>query len=439
MNKKLLILCWCVFSSMSFAKDDCVFFVMGGAKDWMTLLPKIVTDISISVDAGVKEQARRTGCDIISTSNDTPEDFKKHLAKLKKYKPGTKFHFALTDHGAPPDMRNINGSWLTTGMGQFISYHDFFTNLKNTIPKGSHLTFHVNTCYPGMNDALLANKMEDHFDVCSSSSTMPELMSMNLHELEKLPNGNVRGPYGVLGLDYANEFKKKNGRAPSLTDFHLNGRKGDLGNLKRAPGMTTSMTFAYRVLQKKKMPIPLAHSDLEQRIAIINWKDKDALEKFLSTSKEEIAQTIQMQLAPQCQTKLADPFGKFLNGLAPVYQALMQESSELLPSPYKEYTEASRSWLRAHQKDLHSMLALVAKEKAEFIEKKKLYPREKYPEVEEEWQTMSLRHSEMMSKFDYHLRQMQEGKMLREFFVSATPAERERFNTYHKCEQRPMF
>lgn len=439
MNKKFIIIIFiALFTQNIWAKENCVFFIMGGAKDWMTILPKLVTDISISVDAGVREQAEKSGCDVITTSNDSPEDFKRHLTKLKKYKTGTKFHFALTDHGAPPDMRHINGSWLTTGMGQFISYHDFFSTLKATIPSQSHVTFHVNTCYPGMSDAILANKLEDHFSICASSSTMPDQMSMNLHEMEKFSNGYVRGPYGVLGLDFANSYKKRYGKAPSLLSFHLNGRKGDIGNLKRQPGMTTSMTFAMRVLQKNKMSLPLGHGDLEQRVNIINWKDRDALEKFLRTTNDEIAKNIQIHLDPTCQEKAVDPFGKFLSGLTPVYLALVEENNQL-PPPYNEYNAASKKWLKEHKKEMSALLAKVAKEKAEFINKNKLYPREKYVEIELAWQNLSNRHSESLREYDYHLRQLQEGKLLNQFFASATPAERERFNAYHSCEQKPMF
>lgn len=224
MKKILAMLFIFTFHSSPLLAGNCVFVIMGGSKSWISILPGGPTDISIDVDAAVKDEARKTGCQIISMANDDESTFLNNLKALKKTKPGTNYHLAFTDHGAPP-VKNILDSALITGLGKHTTYGKFLVALKENIPKGSHVTFQTNNCWGNISEAVIASKLESHFEICGGSSTSAQQMSWNMHELYFRDNGVVIGPYGALGLHYANQFKKKNGRTPGIADFHHNAKK----------------------------------------------------------------------------------------------------------------------------------------------------------------------------------------------------------------------
>jgi len=429
------------FFSTSLIAGDCVVVVFGGAKEWLTMLPGIPTDISIDVDSAVRSEASKTGCRILTMANDTEKDFYENLKKLKSppyNKAGTNYHLAFTDHGAPPGNK-INESVILTGKGQHTTYGKFLTELKNILPKGSQVTFQTNTCWPNFSDALIANKMEDTFSICGSSSTSNAQMSWNLHELEKNNKGETIGPYGAVGLNYVNRVKELTNKFPGISDFHYQAKKGDLGNLRRQPGTTTSLAFAVVKLKEAKAKIPLEQKDISDYFSQINWKNNQEMIKYINGNPATQTQDVDAILTGgTCRNVDKNPFTNFLQNFSVIYQSLINKNLENLPNPYGLRTKKARDFLLRNQKNLSKLLATIARDRAEFIKKNTLHPREKYAEVEAQWQAMSKLHNQKLSDYFFQFRILQEGKTVQEFLSRTNDIDKKRFEKFVKCEKRPM-
>lgn len=410
---------------------------MGGSKDWLSLMPGLPTDISIDVDAAVKDEARKSGCQIISMANVNEVDFLKKIKSLPK-KVGMTYHLAFTDHGAPAS-KNINESILITGLGEHTTYPKFLNALKETIPKGSHISFQTNNCWPHFSEALIVNNMENHFDICGGSSTIPEQMSWNKHDLDVYTNGNYDGPYGAVGLHYANEFKKINGYNPSLSDFHAHAKKGDRGNRGRQPGLTTSVNYANLILLSKKIKSPLIATDINDLLLSINWKNGEALDKFLATPKQKIDALTESFLSGSCRTFQKNPFEDFLKTISPIYYNLLVSDYDSLPNPYRRQVKDAKKWMQVHQKNLATLLSTIVLEKGEFIKKSKNFPKEKYAKVEEEWVRLKDKHSFALKDYEYNLRILQEGMVIQSFMVNSNPEEKLRYQKFLACENKPIY
>lgn len=435
--KLVLALTMATFLSTALYAEDCVFVIMGGKKEWISLLPLGPTDISIDVDLAVKKEAMKSGCRILSMSNDSGADFLEKLKDLKKYKKGTKFHLAFTDHGAPAD-RSINDSILFTGSGEQVSFKQFINSLKDNIPKDSHVTFQTNNCYANISEAILANQLDQHFDMCGGSSTVAEQMSWNRREVTTYTNGKVVGPYGAVGLRYVNEYKKKYGSNPSMSDFHHHAKKGDLGNLSRQPGLTTSLVFANSALTKLKQS-PLLKIDVNEYLLNINWKNDEALDNFLSHSTSELALVTENYMIGSCRVYPQGPFENFLKAIAPLHSELINTSYATLPHPYAAQNKEAIAWMKTNQKKMASLLSMIAIERAQFVKKNKHYPREKYAEIEAQWVELKNKHSFQLRDYEFNLRVLQEGLVIQKFLSNASDGEKTRFQKLVDCENRPVY
>jgi|GEM_PF-891860 len=428
-----------LLSTSTFAAN-CVVVILGGAKEYMTLLPGIPTDISIDVELAVKNQAMRTGCMIVSTANDSEEEFYKALSRLKSpplNRPGTNYHIAFTDHGAPPGSK-INDSAILTGKGQSTTNARFMKELKNLIPKGSHVTYETNTCWGGsFAEAVFANNMDQYFSMCGGSSTAPHVMSWNLHSLST-DDGKTTGPYGAVGLSYANAVKRSTSRFPGIGDFHYQAKKGDVGNLSRQPGLTTSVAFAHYKLLQAKMKSPLDVVDLSDTIMNFNWKPGLALELFVNGNASAQAGIVDSGLVGACNTTAKNPLTDFMAKFGPVYRNLLNQQTDALPAPVGARTKVSRDFLLRNQRKFSAMIAAVARERAQFVKKNQNYPREKYADVEKQWQSLVRSQNSRMSEFMFHLRQLQEGKTVQAFLGKANAVEKKRFLNLLECEKQPM-
>lgn len=437
MKLTLLFISLFILNSHRARAADCVFVIMGGKKEWVSLLPGLSTDISIDVDAAVKKEAARSGCKIITTANDTEKDFLEKFKELKKSRAGTTFHLAFTDHGAPPGPK-INDSVLITGSGEYTTYGKFLAALKENIPKGSHVTFQTNNCWPNMSEALIANNTESHFQMCGGSSTSSEQMSWNLHRVYADDDGSLVGPYGALGLRFVNDYKKKYGKNPSLQEFHYHAKKGDLGNIKRQPGLTTSISFAQSVA-KKKSKNPILKTDVDDLLLAINWKNDTALENFLHTPRKSLEQLTENAMTGNCKTYSKDPFGQFLKVIAPLHDNLVDTNFLNLPAPLASQSIAAQKWMKQNQKKLAVLLTKIAIEKAEFINKNKHHPKEKYKNIEELWNELKEKHTRSLRDYEFNLRILQEGKVTQNFLNVATPEEKNRFQNFLNCENKPIY
>lgn len=425
-----------------FAASNCVFVIMGGSKNWVTLLPLEPTDISIDVDAAVKSEAKKTGCQIISMANDNEADFLNHFKKLKSItknnKPGTTYHLAFTDHGAPYDGKGVETP-LITGVGEHTSYGKFFQALKENIPAGSHVTYQTNNCWPHIAELITTSQLDSHFDMCGGSSGIAEQMSWNLHDLDEDDNGKIIGPYGAVGLHFANAWKKKYGRAPSIADFHHHSKSGDLGNLVRQPGLTTSLSFANSTLRSKKQKSPLVATDIVDLMSDINWKNDKALDQFLGNSTEEILKATESRMTGTCLINQKNPFDDFMKRISPLYSSLMNSQYDLLPAPYGAQNKEAKNWMQKNQKNLARILSGIAIEKAQFIKMNKNYPKEKYTNIEESWNLLKKKHAKSLREYVFHLRILQEGKVVQNFMKDASVSEKSRFQKLIQCESKPMF
>lgn len=421
---------------------DCVVVVLGGAKEWVTLLPGIGTDISIDVDAAVRREVVRTGCRMIAMANDNEKDFYENLSRLKSppyNKPGTKYHIAFTDHGAPPGGK-INDSVILTGKGESTKNARFMKELKNFIPKGSHVTYQTNTCWGGsFAEAVFANNMDEHFSMCGGSSTAPHVMSWNLHSLTRTDEGKLIGPYGAVGLNYANEVRRTTSRYPGISDFHYQAKKGDIGNLSRQPGLTSSVAFAHYKLLHAKVKSPMETTDITETLMSFNWKPGAAMDEYLRKSLSDQTEVAQTALVGACNSTAKNPFTDFLKKFGPLYQSLVNQELDTLPAPIGQRTKSARDYLVRNQRKFANLLATVARERAQFVKKNALYPREKYGDIEAEWQKLIREQNKKMSEYMFHFRNLQEGKTVQSFLARANDAEKKRFQNLLECEKKPMF
>lgn len=439
MRGLFFLLLLALYSNSIFAEtNNCVFVVMGGSKNWLSLFPMEKTDLSINVDAEIKKEAYKSGCRVISMANDDEATFLKKISQLSSEKPGTSFHLAFTDHGAPAG-KNVRDSALITGLGEHTTYGKFMDTLKAAIPKGSHITFQTNSCWPNITEAIVASKLESHFKICGGSSTVSEQMSWNLPHLRENYEGRLVGPYGAAGLHFANQFKKKYKRAPSMAEFHYHAKKADFGNIGKQPGLISSASYAHKTLLQKKQKSPLLPVDIGKVLSGISWKDDSALEKFLNSSNADLTRATQSHLNGTCAVYGKNPFDDFIKQIAPVYTQLVNSNFADLPTPYRNESLSAKNWLIKNQKKFTAILSQIAREKAEFVQKNKIFPREKYPKIEEDWEEMNRLHAKLLYDYQFNLRILQEGKVVQNFLNTASTEEKNRFSKFIDCESKPMF
>jgi len=376
--------------------NKCVFVILGGSKISPDVLPPGYTDISDDVYKAVTKEAKKSGCQIISMANDEEEKFLNNLKQLSKFKSGTSFHIAFTDHGSHPK-DNVNESMVVTGPGDHTTYKKLLDALEKNIPKGSHVSFQTNSCWPNVSEAIIANNLESRLDICGGSSTAAEQMSWNTHKIVIDASGNKIGPYGAIGLQFANEYKQKNGHYPSTFEFHYQAKKGDFSNMSRQPGLTTSLIYAKNQLIAKKIHSPLFGIDMNEVFSKIDWNKDTALDDFLNlktislNSEDEVAKAT-------CKDNGKLPLGNLINAVKPLSNLnnLINSNFELLPSPYREQSWLAKNWLKKNQKKLIKILNANEVEKDAFLKKYKNFPKEKYVATEAEWNKLMARQSQIL-------------------------------------------
>lgn len=434
---KLLILI-CITMLIQPAKaSDCVFVILGGAKVLAKELAGTgYTDISDDVFIAVTKEAKQTGCQIISMANDTEKKFVSNLEQLKKFKPGTKFHLAFTDHGAR-GKESIEESLVVTGAGNYITYKNLLLRLEENIPPGSHVSFQSNSCWPLLSEAIISTKTESKIDICGATSTVSEQMSYNNHKIAVVKQGNKSGPFGAIGINFANEYKKRNGHYPSTLDFNFHAKRGDMGNMSRQPGLLTSLTYAKMQLILKKKQDPLFYIDLNNVLDKINWKSDTAIDNFITGPQSH--SIVENETAGEsCKNCVKSPFGGLIRVAEPINN-LVSTSFDLLPSPFKEQGWQARTWLKKNQKSLAKILENNLKEKNDFIKKHERFPKEKYSATEEKWKKLIARQSLELKDYHFNLRIIQEAKMLQDFIMTASADEKKRFQKFLDCEKKPIF
>ncbi|MBC7538248.1 MAG: hypothetical protein H7281_05470 [Bacteriovorax sp.] len=430
-----------LFHSTNLMAENCVVVIFGGSKSWISLLPGQATDISIDVASLITSQAKKTGCEILSFSNDSEKSFFEKLKTLKRSpydKPGTNYHFAFADHGTSANAKNINDSYIITGLGEYSTYGKLMGALKEDLPKGAHITFQTNNCWPNMSEAIIANDLETHFDICGGSSTSRERMSWNMHELSTSKSGESVGAYGVVGLSFANDMKKNLSRFPSMSEFHYSAKKGDLGNQKRQAGLTTSLSFADLKLKEMKQKSLLNSQDIFETISGINWKNDKALDTFLANTDSQIKMQTDSMLSGMCTIKSAAPYDNFLKTFSALYQNLMNNNPDLLPAPYSKQSKSAKNYFLRNQKNLADLLSTNARERAIFVKKYEFYPKENYKNVEALWNKLISAQNEKLADYEFNLRLLQEGKTIQNFMNSANIKDKERFQKFLDCENRAM-
>ncbi|RPJ78468.1 MAG: hypothetical protein EHM20_03830 [Alphaproteobacteria bacterium] len=369
-------------------------------------------------------------------ANDTEENFVSNLQKLKKFKSGTTFHLAFTDHGGR-GKESVDDSLVVTGAGNYITYKNLLLTLEENIPKGSHVTFQSNSCWPLFSEAIISTKIESKLDICGATSTVSEQMSYNAHKIAFDKNGKKNGPFGAIGLNFANEYKSRNGRYPSTLDFNFHAKKGDIANMSRQPGLLTSLTYAKTQLILKKKQDPLFYLDLNNVLDKIDWNGDTAIDNFI-TGPQSHNIVVNDTPGAACKDCVKSIYGELIRVVEPINN-LVNSNFDLLPSPFKEQSWQAKTWLKKNQKSLAKILKNNLKEKNDFIKKYERFPKEKYAATEEQWNKLVSKQSMALKEYQFNMRIIQEGKMLQDFIKSATPSERSRFQKFLDCENKPIF
>lgn len=436
---KLSALSLIVLSQSAFAAEkNCLIIVVGGAKEWLSLLPGMPTDISIDVDAAARKEARRTGCRIISGHNQDEAEFKDMLKRASKppyYKPGTNVHMTFTDHGAPQPGNGKGGLYI--GKGISIPNKDFSQALTENFPRGSRMTFSTNICWGSMTEMVTAYNLDSHFDICGGTSTHPDHFSWNTSKIGKFKD-EVYGPYSAVGLSFVADSMTSNTSAPSLARFHQVAKRGDIANIKRIPGFLSSTTYARDVL-KSKGALPEV-DDLPLEVFFgekINGQEDRLFTMEEKQMKAHILKAMDEQCAPDL---IGDNFQKFLSNFSELYKRLSSVVPAKLPEPYKTQALKSSGWLNNNKAKLADLVAkyLTVKREFWFKNKKRSLDPKQSEALKKEWEAIQNQHHYSFNEHLFHIRNMQEARTVADFLKTAKPVEKARFEKFVACEKRPV-
>lgn len=240
-----------LFASLAHAAN-CVIVVVGGAQTKPAAGSKEPRDIATDVLQHTLAQTKKTDCQVVVGTNQTPEEFEKMLARVGKLRKDdkTQFHFTFTDHGTQ------NFIYLKESV--FYPYAKFEAALKANFPKGTNLSYSSSNCYGDLSNFVFSRDLDEHFNVCGGESTFPGRLSLNLRAYNERM-GTVTGAY-TAGM--INALAK----GESLSRGHQTAVRGDAGNLARVPGLLTSQALIYKELLKsgdlKREDLPVTTPDL---------------------------------------------------------------------------------------------------------------------------------------------------------------------------------
>jgi hypothetical protein len=419
------------------AQARCVFVTMGGDLAWISLLGNLIgesTDIAIQIDSAIKKEARRTGCTLVSINNDDEAGFLRQVRELGERHEAAHYHLAFTGHNFTGSLKPLEAPFIV-GNGHETTFGRFLDALKDGLPRGSRVTFHSNTCFPMMSEAVVAKKLDTHFDICGSSSTVPWRASYNYRQTFEF-NGRRLGGYGVMGFQQWDPS-----RPLDVAGFHAAGKQGDAANAGRQPGLTTSQAFALATLQARfpRRISPLGMEDLDARLNSVPWKASPSLSGFLARSPEEILRDTSYLLGrssrPDEETDSARQYVRNAYGLL---TSLQSSDMEPIPEPYHGQARRAREWLGKYSTNLLSLLVRIAREKSTMLLDLRAAGSAKSPETDPRWADLESVHSLWLHDYKVQFRILQEAQLVQSFLLSATPAERSRYLKLVTCESRPL-
>jgi hypothetical protein len=425
---------------------NCLVILVGGAKEWNSLLSPRTwgkpNDISVDVDRVVSLEAKRTGCKVISGSNQNYDEFSRMIKTASKppyFTSGTTVHISLNDHGNSqflgPDERS-----LVIGNGKTIMHSSLNNLLRESFPKGARLTTSSSICFGSTPEFPFHFNLDGHFDICGSASTHPEKFSYNSRNIERYA-GRIHGPYSGVGLAAAADRAAAN-RNLSLNEYHQVAKRGDLGNIHKLPGFLTSVAFARHVLLKKKVKVSLDSSPFMQLLERTPTTEK--IEQTIANFNNSKVYNQILKIMNQfgdCPNPGPDPVLKqFFQDFSDFFKTLELSEMEKLPEPMKTQARVANNFLNNNKNGLTKMITSFLKGKVSFWARMKagLSDPSQSRAIISEWDKERTRLTAGLSRYLFNMRSIQEAKTIQKFLSIATPEERDRYMKFVKCESRPV-
>lgn len=397
-----------LFASATHAAN-CVIVVVGGAQTSPAPKSKEPRDIATDVIMHTFRQAKRTDCEVVSGTNQTPGEFESMLARAAKLRKDdkTQFHFTFTDHGTQ------NFIYLKESV--FYPYAKFEEVLRANFPKGTNLSYSSSNCYGDLSNFVLNRDVDEHFNICGGESTFPGRLSLNLRAYKE-SFGKVTGAY-TAGMIHALE------KGESLSQGHQSAMRGDAGNLSRVPGLLTSQALVYKELLKSGY---LTRDDLPSTAPdLLNFWAKTA-----KGSRFPLIAGLQNIFERQMQASDCGEvcyYSQMLN-LAPLEAAqqipidieLAQYRRVLPPARFLEL-KASVDWLLRHRKRYADKLSGNLERATKAQGNAATFDAMENPD------------------FYFHLNRVMSAPALKLFMEKAKPEARARYNRFVRCEAGARF
>lgn len=462
-----------IFLIFSVQADACVLVIVSGSQAWGSLVSAPIIrasnqylgtnlhpmdeDISVNLFKTYKKMASQSRCRVEVIPDTNKGNFKGRIAEIAKraQSRNESIQFSFTDHGSPSDAKKnalSTTSDIVVGSGPEgrISNLEFAELLKGKFKKNQRITFASNTCWSQFSELAIQANLDNQFDICGTGSTHIDNMSYNHREMFELKGKRV-GPYLGVGIEKHNErFKNGKGKS-SVFEFHNDARYGDAGNILKKPGYLTSMAYAKKILDDKKIPV-----EIDKNPLTAVFKDKQishrSLESMLNVNLEQETDRITKALGmyrsglnTTCFEKSSNPVDLFINNFGKIYLELIKNDTTNLPAPYDKRTRDSIAWIINNSKNVSHKFLVMLKTKAQFLKEKGDYlknPKDdpvKYQQTEKEWNDLENRFNSDFHDLAFHMRNLQEAHTINSFLINANAAEKERFNKFIKCESSPMY
>ncbi len=419
-----------MFSTQALAAaNNCVVVIIGGImhRDPSSPAWSQAQDLASKVQHAAIAQARRTGCRVEDLSELKPDQF---LARLRSLAPAGQrpnIHLSFTDHGVPASSP-AEDTFLPTGESQAgmegVALREIFSTLSRSLPANSRVTFQSSTCWPAFSEAALAERFDERMDFCGSSSTQIEGMSRNVtmgtEAGFRRVNGQAQAAYPIVGLLEAANRRAQGRAAPSVYASHVESRQGDIANILRNPGFTTSLVLARKVVAARTgvTMIPFNDPYGESYDATKLPEMMKGLNQ-LGIRPQPSAATLALRIAASmaCMTCVKNQglagFSSFLVDVGNLTDFMVTPEPAWitrLPAPYKAFAQESFNYFKSNGSLLR-----------EFFNQRNI--------------------GSLPAKFlplAAHLRTLQEASVVSRFLAVASPGEKARFNRIAGCENRPL-
>lgn len=236
MNIRVLTAASLLALSVTAHAGNCVVVVVGGAQTKPAAGSKEPRDIASDVLEHTLKTTGKADCQVVSGTNQTPEEFELMLQRAAKLRRDakTQFHFTFTDHGTQ------NFVYLKEGV--FLPYAKVNEILKRNFPAKTPMSYSSSNCYGDLSNFVLDQNLDSHFNICGGESTFPGRLSLNL----RIYRNDLRGERGAYTAAMVNALAK----GEPLDRAHLAASRADSGNLARVPGLLTSQALVYKELQR---------------------------------------------------------------------------------------------------------------------------------------------------------------------------------------------